>query len=1001
MATRVPNQRQNWRLPFLLGVVVVGLSLFLLFLATRTTPERTATESSSELQVAKLALQRGNYALAQEAAAAIERDATDWASAQFIAGEAATRLGHYEDAIRHYESVPQDGSPAATLAEFALGEVARDAGLLSRADEAFRRVLENDPEHVEAHVRMAFLCDVTGRRWEALPHFLFLVKHRAWKLDSLVLLGDLERPLEEIEYLEKCRRRAPDDPLVRLALATQAVTEGRTEDARTVLIELLRTRPDLVAGQAMLGELLIDRDDATFLTWHDRLPPDADANPDIWYVRGLWARRKGELPVAARCFWETVRRVPEHRRGTYQLGQVLVALGRKPGDEFSRRASQLYEVSLMLDRVLRSEGRDAEAMQLVTTHTELMGRCWEAAAWAETSLATLGQVGWAADVLRRVVPSLKPDLPRTIDSQNLALRYDLSSLPKFATLFHESRPTEESRQQAASSVAQIRFDLTPQARLDFVYDNGNAGNIGARQFEQTGGGVAVIDLDADGWSDLYFTQGSRWKIGDDHPSPSPGLVDRVFRNVDGERFADVTSAAGLENEGFGQGCSAGDYDNDGFQDLYVANVGQNRLCRNNGDGTFSEVTSAASIKGDDWTTSCVIVDLNADGAPDLFDVNYVTGSDIYTAVCEGFACSPKGFEGVPDRLHLSRGDGTFEWIPDATPTQNAKGLGVVAIDLYERGRPCLFIANDQVPNFLLRNVATDDARGVKFVEEGFLSGLAFDENGLPMACMGIAADDANGDGRMDFYVTNFKDEYNTLYLQDAEGLFVDGTSAAGLKAPSFPFVGWGTQFLDADLDGAPDIVLTNGHVDDYRRTGGQYHMRPQIFRNTGGGRFEELLATAAGTYFAKEYVGRGLARLDWNKDGRMDFAVSNIGDNASLVTNQSTGVGQFVNVILHATTTARDAIGAKVTVEVADEVADRRRWTKMLCAGDGYQASNERVLQFGLGNATGGALLRVEWPSGATTDVKDVPPGTTLHVIENVGWHALHVKPAAEQLAVR
>jgi hypothetical protein len=301
-----------------------------------------------------------------------------------------------------------------------------------------------------------------------------------------------------------------------------------------------------------------------------------------------------------------------------------------------------------------------------------------------------------------------------------------------------------------------------------------------------------------------------------------------------------------------------------------------------------------------------------------------------------------------------------------------------------------------VPNFLLRNVATDDAHGVTFVEEGFLSGLAFDENGLPMACMGIAADDANGDGRTDFYVTNFKDEYNTLYLQDADGLFVDGTSAAGLRAPSLPFVGWGTQFLDADLDGAPDLVLTNGHVDDYRSTGGQYHMRPQFFRNTGGGRFEELLAPAAGSYFAKEYIGRGLARLDWNKDGQMDFAVSNIGDNASLVTNQSTGVGQFVNVIAHATTTARDAIGAKVTVEAADG----RRWTKLLCAGDGYQASNERMLQFGLGDATG-ASLRVEWPSGATTDVKDVAMGTTLHVIENVGWHALQVKPAAAELAVR
>ncbi len=379
----------------------------------------------------------------------------------------------------------------------------------------------------------------------------------------------------------------------------------------------------------------------------------------------------------------------------------------------------------------------------------------------------------------------------------------------------------------------------------------------------------MLDLDHDGWPDLYFTQGGKWPTGDLKPSPSPEYVNRVFRNLDGARFVDVTLHAGLGDEGFGQGCAVNDFDNDGFQDVYVANIGRNRLYRNNGDGTFSDVTTASGIDTQEWTTSCVIVDLNADGFPDLFDVNYLTGPDIYTAICDGFACSPKSFEGVPDRAWLSHGDGTFNALPDATPKQDAKGLGVVAVDLYERGRPCLFIANDQVPNFLLRNLPSETSDNVKFVEEGFLSGLAFDENGLPMACMGIAADDVNGDGRTDFFVTNFKDEYNTLYLQDAVGLFVDGTSAAGLKAPSLPFVGWGTQFLDADLDGAPDIVLTNGHVDDYRRTGGKYHMRPQVFRNIGGGRFEELFAPAAGTYFAKEYVGRGSgsARLE---QGRID-----------------------------------------------------------------------------------------------------------------------------------
>jgi hypothetical protein len=409
----------------------------------------------------------------------------------------------------------------------------------------------------------------------------------------------------------------------------------------------------------------------------------------------------------------------------------------------------------------------------------------------------------------------------------------------------------------------------------------------------------------------------------------------------------------------------------------VANIGRNRLYLNNGDGTFSDVTEGSGITGDDWTASCLVVDLNADGLPDLFDVNYLAGKNVYTAICSGRACSPAAFDGAPDRLHLNRGDGTFEFVANATPESDAKGLGVVAAHLHDRGRPSLFIANDQVPNFLLRNSASNDAFNLRLQNDGFPSGLAYNEDGLPMACMGIAADDVDGDGRIDFFVTNFKDESNTLYLQDANGLFIDATNAAGLRASSWPFVGWGTQFLDADRDGEVDLVVANGHVDDYRDEGGQYHMRPQFFRNTGDTRFVELSGPEIGSYFQRKYLGRGLARLDWNRDGRMDFVVSNIGAQASLVTNQSMGVGHFLNVRLHATATARDAIGSVVEV-----VTDKRRWSKQLVAGDGYMASNERVLQFGLGAADSLSELRVSWPSGQTTTIRNIPVDVTIELVE-------------------
>ncbi|HVW00476.1 MAG TPA: CRTAC1 family protein, partial [Planctomycetaceae bacterium] len=425
------------------------------------------------------------------------------------------------------------------------------------------------------------------------------------------------------------------------------------------------------------------------------------------------------------------------------------------------------------------------------------------------------------------------------------------------------------------------------------------------------------------------------------------------------------------------------------------NIGRNQLYRNNGDGTLTDVTTAAGLDGDEWTTSCVIVDLNADGLPDLFDVNYVTAPDVYERLCNGHACSPKVFDGTPDRLWINRGDGVFESVPDATPGVNAKGLGVVAFDLHERGRPCLFVANDQVPSFLLRNQRSSNRFGVEFVEDGFAAGLAFNEDGLAMAAMGIAADDVNGDGRIDFYVTTFKDESGILYIQDAAGLFVDGTNRSGLRAPTIPFVGWGTQFLDADLDGAPDLVVANGHVDDYRGEGGEWQMRPQFFRNDGAGRFTELLADHAGPWFVRRYLGRGLTRLDWNHDGKPDFAVSNIGERASLVTNESSSTGHFCHFQLHAVATARDAIGTVVEIE-----AGGRRWSRQLVAGDGFQASNQRSLMFGVGIADTIESGRIYWPSGHTTELRDVPVDTVIELVEGAPRALLRRGPQLESIAV-
>ncbi len=957
---------------------VAGLVLTAAWLVLGCGP--AAPPPVAALRQAKQALAEGDFSRAEQLAALVPRSHTDWAAARLTAGEAATRAGHLSDALHHFLAAaesPERGMSA--QGRFHAGETYRQLGRLSEADDAYRAVLKLDPQNAATHERLAFLTSLTGRSWDALPHYWFLVRSGTAEPIELMLLADPDRPLEHREFIEECARKAPDDRLVQLGLAAHAFWEAKSDEALTILDKLMPAEPQLLSGQAMMGELLLDRGTAAFARWHARLPSTASTSPDIWFVRGLWARRHGELRVAARCFWEAIHLAPSHRRATYHLGQVLTALGEDAGDVVVRKADQLIRLTQIIDHAVRAQFRNDNSFHEAADVLEQLGRVWEACAWAVAAERRFPDAEWPAEVYARLGAMLNDDLPLTLAEANLALRYDFSQFPDHRQLFADGaaesgaplRGGPADAPAAAATGAAIRFvDQAAEAGIDFTYFCGpDPSTRSVRMFEQTGGGVAVLDFDGDGRPDLYFTNGAVWEHDAEAPTPSARYVDQIYRNR-GTAFVDVTHAAGLGDPGFGQGCSAGDFNNDGFPDLYVANIGLNRLFANNGDGTFTDVTDRSGLAGETWTSSCVIVDLNADGFPDLFDVTYLAGPGVYQRICRDRACSPKVFNGIPDRLHVSRGDGTFQSVSIDVAPESSKGLGIVAADLSDRGRPFLFISNDQVPNFLLRNFPTQDRWNIRLEDSALHMGLAFNEDGLATASMGIAADDADGDGRLDFFVTTFNNEASVLYLQDASGLFVDATKPAGLRGPTWPFVGWGTQFLDADLDGNPDLVAANGHVDEYP-------MRPQFFHNQGGGRFSELLVDQAGPYFGRQYAGRGLARLDWNGDGRMDFAVSNIDQPAALATNQTTGGGRFLNIRLHATASARDAIGAVANVEAAG-----RRRMKQLTAGDGYMATNERLLQFGLGAADQVTELTIDWPSGGQTTVRNLPVNATVELVE-------------------
>ncbi|HVV99846.1 MAG TPA: tetratricopeptide repeat protein, partial [Planctomycetaceae bacterium] len=547
------------------ALLTVGLGVLSALAGALLLWARLGSSPSGEqlLQEARLALQRGEYAQAEALALRVSSQDSRWGAARLIAGEAATRNDRPEQAINYYLAVPNDGSDRATLALFSGAELCREVGRLTEADAGYNAVLRVAPQNPATHERLAFLLGVTGRRWESRPHFLFLAHSGSASIEELVLLADLERPVEQGEYLRRCADRHPHDVLVQLGLANLAQQEGRTDAARAGLKRVIEQSPELVAAHALLGELLVDADDDVFNQWHQELPQNADESPDIWFVRGLWARRRGELRVAARCFWEAVHRAPVHRRATYQLGQVLVSLGENSGRDFAGLSSKYYELGHELDQVLRSGGHYEAAVHRTTDLLDETGRVLEACAWALLASKAFPESDWPHEILQRRSPLLREDLPQVLPEQNLSSRYDYSHFPDHRQLL--SRPaTATTREHASSSGGEIRFVDSPEAGIEHVYCNGaDPETKGARMFEQTGGGIGVLDLDGDGWPDMYLTQGANWAHGADHPTLTADLHDRLYLNRDGQRYRDVTSQVGLAHRGFGQGCAVGDFDNDG------------------------------------------------------------------------------------------------------------------------------------------------------------------------------------------------------------------------------------------------------------------------------------------------------------------------------------------------------------------------------------------------------------------------------------------------------
>ncbi|MFO0977941.1 MAG: CRTAC1 family protein [Planctomycetaceae bacterium] len=544
--------------------------------------------------------------------------------------------------------------------------------------------------------------------------------------------------------------------------------------------------------------------------------------------------------------------------------------------------------------------------------------------------------------------------------------------------FEFKPPVSQTPGETPVSEAVVAFpkfvDVAAEVGINHIYDNGASPK--ALMVESTGGGAGWFDFDRDGLVDLLLTQGGI-------PCPAdgnPGKSDALFRQRATGGFADCFQASAMDDRGFGHGVACGDFDNDGFEDVFVANAGRSRLFRNMGDGTFEDVTESLTGLRSVWSSSCTWCDPDRDGNLDLYVCNYTQYDPCNPIQCldkDGIPsiCHPRNVEPEPDFFFASDGEGGFRECANERGLfgPGNKGLGVVVADLNDDQWPDIYVANDTTANFVFIN----DGTGRSFSNQAAQLGGAVAGTGEPQASMGIAFGDFDNNGLPDLLLTHFSGEQDTLYQNLGPQGFVDVSAKTGLRQPTLPKLGFGTVMADFNGDSRTDLFITNGHIDPRYEESEGYAMTPQLF-SFNGERWLEY-SPSEGDFFAKALVGRGVATADIDHDGDLDLCVVHHNTPVAILRNQSQ-CERMLNVRLHGTSSCRSAIGTTVKVSSSDQ-----SWKQELAGGTSYAATHEKVLNFGLGDTKGELKLEVCWATGKC-DQLTVPEGVgAVEILEGRG----------------
>ena len=883
--------------------------------------------------------------------------------AEFLLGACEQSLGRLDAARDAWERVPAE-SEFGPNAALMLARLALQGHRMAEAERVLPRAIEARGDHGrQAREILLRLYKLQGRYEEARR----LVRDgwdsdpdRVGSIQELFRLDSSDpMPLEEhARAVGQAAAASPDDPGVLLALAHLAMRRGRVEEAEGWLSRRLERSSDPAAWRGWLDWALPAQDVPLARRALEHLPSGSVPPLELLSLRAWFAARAGDAEAERGALSRLIELSP----GSIPAVDRLAGLSHQAGDdaEAARLRSRKAELDRLMERYAdRMFAPDpAEDAADLAEVAERLGRTFEARAWWD--LAVERDPGRSVDRAEAFDRLARLDADRADADSLPGLLADLRPMPD------ATAPVEDS-----SPGAPPRFvDVAEEAGLSFSYRSGATAD---RQLpESMGSGVGLLDVDGDGWLDVYLTQGGPFPPRPGDPEPDSG--DRLFRNLGDSTFEDATDASGISSmaRGYGHGVAVGDVDNDGDPDLFITRYGSYALYLNRGDGTFEDATEAWGLGGDrDWPTSAAFADLDGDGDLDLYVCHYVEWDEADPVRCPDeetgryVLCSPHIVPSRPD--HLFRNDGgTFVDVSEEAGIidPDGRGLGVVAADVDEDGLLDLYIANDQTANFLFRNLG-----GMRFEEVGALAGVAASGHGGYQAGMGVACGDLDGDGLPELAVTNFYAEGTTLYRNLGRGIFADQSGPSGVLAPTRPLLGFGLAFVDVNSDGRLDLAQANGHVEDFRPES-PFAMPALLMANLGGGRLADASA-GAGPAWSVPRLARGLAEGDLDNDGRMDLIITQLDGPTALLRNVTEG-GRWLTIGLEGSAASgRDAVGARVTVEAGGRRIVRRR-----LGGGSYQSSGDPRIHVGLGDLDEADAVEVRWPSGRVDRVEGLPAGS-------------------------